>query len=143
MTAEELRCAGAMAALLKEALLPNLVQTLEGTPAFVHTGPFGNIAHGNCSVLADAIALRCADYVVTEEGFGSELGAEKFFNIKCRMSGFRPQAAVVVATMRALKLHGGGGAVTVGAPLPAGLPKRPVGERIDVDTETGEIVGLG
>ena len=119
--AEEFGCAGSMAVLLREALLPNLVQTLEGTPAFVHTGPFGNIAHGNCSILSDAIALRCADYVVTEAGFGSDLGAEKFFNIKCRLSGFKPVAAVVVATLRALKLHGGGGAVKVGAPLPVGL----------------------
>jgi formate--tetrahydrofolate ligase len=110
-----------MAVLLREALLPNLVQTLEGTAAFVHTGPFGNIAHGNCSILSDAIALRCADYVVTEAGFGSDLGAEKFFNIKCRRSGFKPAAAVVVATLRALKLHGGGEVVKVGTPLPAGL----------------------
>ncbi|HEY6262620.1 MAG TPA: formate--tetrahydrofolate ligase, partial [Nitrospiraceae bacterium] len=109
--AKELGCAGSMAVLLREALLPNLVQTLEGTAAFVHTGPFGNIAHGNCSILSDAIALRCADYVVTEAGFGSDLGAEKFFNIKCRLSGFKPAAAVVVTTLRALKLHGGGGAV--------------------------------
>jgi formate--tetrahydrofolate ligase len=119
--AEEFGCAGSMAVLLREALLPNLVQTLEGTAAFVHTGPFGNIAHGNCSILSDAIALRCADYVVTEAGFGSDLGAEKFFNIKCRLSGFKPAAAVVVATLRALKLHGGGGAVKVGASLPIGL----------------------
>jgi len=119
--AEELGCAGSMAVLLREALMPNLVQTLEGTAAFVHTGPFGNIAHGNCSILSDAIALRCADYVVTEAGFGSDLGAEKFFNIKCRLSGFKPAAAVMVATLRALKLHGGGGSVKVGAPLPAGL----------------------
>jgi formate--tetrahydrofolate ligase len=119
--AEELGCVGSMAVLLKEALLPNLVQTLEGTPALVHTGPFGNIAHGNNSVLADAIALRCADYVVTEAGFGSDLGAEKFFNIKCRVSGFTPSVVVVVATLRALKLHGGGGVVKVGSPLPAGL----------------------
>lgn len=119
--AEELRCAGAMAALLKDALCPNLVQTLEGTPAFVHTGPFGNIAHGNCSILSDAMALRCADYVITEAGFGSDLGAEKFFNIKCRASGLRPDAAVIVATLRALKLHGGGGAAKAGAPLPSGL----------------------
>jgi formate--tetrahydrofolate ligase len=121
LRAEEFGCAGSMAVLLREALLPNLVQTLEGTPAFVHTGPFGNIAHGNCSILSDAIALRCANYVVTEAGFGSDLGAEKFFNIKCRLSGFKPAAAVVVATLRALKLHGGGGAVKVGSPLPAGL----------------------
>ena len=119
--AEELGCAGSMAVLLREALLPNLVQTLEGTPAFVHAGPFGNIAHGNCSILSDAIALRCADYVVTEAGFGSDLGAEKFFNIKCRLSGFKPAVAVVVATLRALKLHGGGGTVKVGTPIPAGL----------------------
>jgi formate--tetrahydrofolate ligase len=119
--AEDLGCAGSMAVLLKEALLPNLVQTLEGTPAFVHTGPFGNIAHGNCSIVSDAIALRCADYVVTEAGFGSELGAEKFFNIKCRFSGLKPAAAVVVATLRALKLHGGGGVVKTGTPLPASL----------------------
>ncbi len=119
--AEELGCVGSMTVLLKEALLPNLVQTLEGTPAFVHTGPFGNIAHGNCSIASDAIALRCADYVITEAGFGSDLGAEKFFNIKCRLSGFRPSAAVVVATLRALKLHGGGGPVKSGAPLPETL----------------------
>jgi formate--tetrahydrofolate ligase len=121
MTAENLHCAGAMSVLLKDAICPNLLQTSEGTPAFVHTGPFGNIAHGNSSVLADAIALRCADYVVTEAGFGSELGAEKFFNIKCRVSGLRPDAAVVVATLRALKLHGAGGVVKAGVPLPAGL----------------------
>lgn len=121
LVAEELGCVGAMAVLLKDALLPNLVQTLEGTPAFVHTGPFGNIAHGNCSVVSDAIALRCADFVVTEAGFGSDLGAEKFFNIKCRVSGFKPAVAVVVATLRALKLHGGGGSAKVGAPLPVGL----------------------
>ena len=119
--AEALSCAGSMAVLLKDALLPNLVQTLEGTPAFVHTGPFGNIAHGNCSIVSDAMALRCADYVVTEAGFGSDLGAEKFFNIKCRLSGFRPAAAVVVATLRALKLHGGGGVVKAGTPVPISL----------------------
>ncbi len=121
VTAEELNCAGAMAVILKEALCPNLLQTCEGTPAFVHAGPFGNIAHGNSSVLADAIALRCADYVVTEAGFGSELGAEKFFHIKCRASGFRPHAVVVVTTLRALKLHGGAGAAQPGKPLPPAL----------------------
>ncbi|MGH7411420.1 MAG: formate--tetrahydrofolate ligase, partial [Candidatus Methylomirabilis sp.] len=93
----------------------------EGTPALVHTGPFGNIAHGTSSILADEIALRCAEYVLTEAGFGSELGAEKFFHIKCRVSGLRPDAAVIVATLRTLKLHGGGGALKVGAPLPVGL----------------------
>ncbi|MFO0706811.1 MAG: formate--tetrahydrofolate ligase [Nitrospira sp.] len=131
VTAEDLHCAGSMAVLLKDALLPNLVQTIEGTPAFVHTGPFGNIAHGNCSILSDAIALRCADYVVTEAGFGSDLGAEKFLNIKCRVSGLKPAAAVVVATLRALKLHGDGGVAKVGAPLPAGLtgPNRPALEK--------------
>ena len=121
LMAEELGCVGSMAVLLKDALLPNLVQTIEGTPAFVHTGPFGNIAHGNCSVVSDAIALRCADFVVTEAGFGSDLGAEKFFNIKCRVSGFKPSIAVVVATLRALKLHGGGGVAKAGVPLPASL----------------------
>ena len=121
LVAQELGCVGSMAVLLRDALLPNLVQTLEGTPAFVHTGPFGNIAHGNCSVVSDAIALRCADIVVTEAGFGSDLGAEKFFNIKCRVSGFKPDAAVVVATLRALKLHGGGGVAKAGASLPPGL----------------------
>lgn len=121
VTAKQLGCVGSMAVLLKDALAPNLVQTLEGTPAFVHTGPFGNIAHGNCSVLSDAIALRCADFVVTEAGFGSDLGAEKFFNIKCRASGFKPDAAVVVATLRALKLQGGAGPVKAGSPLPLDL----------------------
>jgi formyltetrahydrofolate synthetase len=121
VVADQLKVAGSMAVLLKDALCPNLIQTLEGTPAIVHAGPFGNIAHGNSSILADAIALKCADYIVTEAGFGSELGAEKFFNIKCRASGFRPAAAVIVATLRALKLHGGGGSVKSGAPLPATL----------------------
>ena len=121
VTAEHLGCAGAMAVLLKDALCPNLVQTVEGTPAIIHTGPFGNIAHGNCSIMADAMALRLGDYVVTEAGFGSELGAEKFFDIKCRFSGFRPAAAVIVASLRALKLHGGGGTVKPGQPLPATL----------------------
>jgi formate--tetrahydrofolate ligase len=121
LLAQDLGCVGSMVVLLKDALLPNLVQTLEGTPAFVHTGPFGNIAHGNCSVVSDAIALRCADVVVTEAGFGSDLGGEKFFNIKCRVSGFKPSAAVVVATLRALKLHGGAGSVKGGTPLPVSV----------------------
>lgn len=119
--AEQLDCVGSMAVLLKDTLMPNLVQTLEGTPAFVHAGPFGNIAHGNCSIISDSIALRCADFVVTEAGFGSDLGAEKFFNIKCRASGFTPAVAVVVATLRALKLHGGGGIAKAGAALPVSL----------------------
>ena len=119
--AEELRCAGAMAALLRDAMTPNLLQTSEGTPAILHAGPFGNIAHGNCSIVADALALRLADFVVTEAGFGSDLGAEKFFNIKCRTSGLQPSAAVIVASLRALKLHGGGGPAKPGAPLPSTL----------------------
>ncbi len=119
--AEELRCAGAMAALLRDAMNPNLLQTMEGTPAILHAGPFGNIAHGNCSIVADALALRLADFVVTEAGFGSDLGAEKFFNIKCRTSGLQPSAAVIVASLRALKLHGGGGPAKPGAPLPSTL----------------------
>ena len=121
VTTEDLRCAGAMAALLRDAMHPNLVQTLEGTPALVHTGPFGNIAHGNCSIVSDAIALYCGEYVITEAGFGSDLGAEKFFNIKCRVSGYRPAAAVIVVTLRALKLHGGGGVMKAGASAPQGL----------------------
>jgi formate--tetrahydrofolate ligase len=107
VTAGELKGAGAMAALLRDALKPNLVQTLEGTPAFVHGGPFANIAHGCNSVLATRLALKVADYVVTEAGFASDLGAEKFCDIKCRAAGLRPAAAVVVATVRALKMHGG------------------------------------
>ena len=106
-TAKDINAAGAMAALLKEALKPNLVQTLENNPAFVHGGPFANIAHGCNSVIATKMALKLADYVVTEAGFGADLGAEKFFNIKCRKAGIKPDAAVVVATIRALKYHGG------------------------------------
>ncbi len=121
LAAQDFGCVGSMAALLRDALLPNLVQTLEGTPALVHTGPFGNIAHGNCSVVSDAIALRLADFVVTEAGFGSDLGAEKFFNIKCRVSGFKPSVAVVVVSLRALKLHGGEGVAKVGVAVPLRL----------------------
>jgi formate--tetrahydrofolate ligase len=106
VTLDDLQVAGAMAALLRDALQPNLVQTAEGTPAFVHAGPFANIAHGNSSILADRLALRLAEVVVTEAGFAAELGAEKFFDIKCRVGGLRPSAAVVVATTRALRLHG-------------------------------------
>ena len=107
VTAQELKAEGAMSALLKEAIKPNLVQTLEGSPALVHGGPFANIAHGCNSVVATTAALKLADYVVTEAGFGADLGAEKFFNIKCRKAGLKPAAAVVVATVRALKMHGG------------------------------------
>lgn len=107
VTAGDLKAAGAMTALLKDAIKPNLVQTLEGTPAFVHGGPFANIAHGCNSVMATRMALKMGDYTVTEAGFGADLGAEKFLDIKCRMSGLRPNAVVVVATVRALKMHGG------------------------------------
>lgn len=107
VTCSRLKAQGAMAALLKDAVKPNLVQTLEGTPAFVHGGPFANIAHGCNSVLATRMALKAADYAVTEAGFGADLGAEKFLDIKCRASGLRPAAVVVVATVRALKMHGG------------------------------------
>ena len=107
VTASQIKAPGAMTALLKDALAPNLVQTLENTPAFIHGGPFANIAHGCNSVIATRAALKLSDYVVTEAGFGADLGAEKFFNIKCRKSGLRPDVAVVVATIRALKMHGG------------------------------------
>ena len=107
VTASDLTAHGAMTVLLRDALAPNLVQTLEHTPAFVHGGPFANIAHGCNSVVATRAALKLADYVVTEAGFGADLGAEKFLDIKCRASGLKPSAAVVVATVRALKYHGG------------------------------------
>ncbi|MBR4024223.1 MAG: formate--tetrahydrofolate ligase, partial [Firmicutes bacterium] len=107
VTAHDLKAEGAMAALLKDALKPNLVQTLEGTPAFIHGGPFANIAHGCNSVTATKMALKLADYAVTEAGFAADLGAEKFVDIKCRMAGLKPSAAVIVATVRALKYHGG------------------------------------
>jgi formate--tetrahydrofolate ligase len=126
VTAEDLKVAGAMAVLLKDAIKPNLMQTLEGGPAFVHCGPFGNIAHGNSSVIADRVALAGSDIVVTEAGFGADMGAEKFFDIKCRASGLRPDAAVVVATIRALKMHGGVGKIVAGKPLdPALLESNP------------------
>jgi formyltetrahydrofolate synthetase len=114
---EMLGIAGAVTVLLKDAMMPNLLQTLEGQPAFVHAGPFANIAHGNSSILADQIALRLADYVVTESGFGADIGMEKFFDIKCRYSGLIPNAVVLVATVRALKMHGGGPAVLPGKSL--------------------------
>ena len=117
VTADDLGVAGAMAVLMKDAVMPNLMQTIEGTPVFVHAGPFANIAHGNSSIIADQIALKLADYVVTEAGFGSDIGFEKFANVKCRASGLRPNCAVVVATVRALKMHGGGPKVVAGKPL--------------------------
>ena len=107
VTAEELNAPGAMAVLLRDAIAPNLVQTLEGTPAFIHGGPFANIAHGCNSVIATQAGRRMAEYTVTEAGFGADLGAEKFLNIKCRKAGLAPDAVVVVATVRALKQHGG------------------------------------
>lgn len=117
VTLEDLGVAGAVTVLLKDALMPTLMQTLEGQPAFVHAGPFANIAHGNSSIIADQIALKLADYVVTESGFGADIGMEKFFDIKCRYSGLIPNAVVLVATVRALKMHGGGPKVSPGAPL--------------------------
>ena len=117
VTVEQLGVAGAVTVLMKEALMPTLMQTLEGQPAFVHAGPFANIAHGNSSIIADKIAVKLGDYVVTESGFGADIGMEKFFDIKCRYSGIIPNAVVLVATVRALKMHGGGPAVKPGAPL--------------------------
>jgi methylenetetrahydrofolate dehydrogenase (NADP+)/methenyltetrahydrofolate cyclohydrolase/formyltetrahydrofolate synthetase len=117
VTVEQLGVAGAVTVLMKEALMPTLMQTLEGQPAFVHAGPFANIAHGNSSIIADKIAVKLGDYVVTESGFGADIGMEKFFDIKCRYSGLIPNAVVLVATVRALKMHGGGPAVRPGAPL--------------------------
>ena len=119
VTAEDLGVAGAVTVLMKDAIKPNLMQTLEGTPAFVHAGPFANIAHGNSSILADKISLKLADYVITESGFGADIGMEKFFDIKCRYSGLIPQVVVMVATVRALKMHGGGPKVVAGKPLAA------------------------
>ena len=126
ITAEDLKVAGAMTALLTDAIKPNLLQTLEGGPAFVHCGPFANIAHGNNSVLADRIALATNEIVCTEAGFGADMGAEKFFDIKCRASGLRPDAAVVVATIRALKMHGGVGRIVAGKPLDPALQQENV-----------------
>ena len=126
VTAGQLGAVGAMAALLKDAIKPNLVQTLEGTPAFVHGGPFANIAHGCKSVMATRMAMKLGDYAVTEAGFGADLGAEKFLDIKCRMAGLRPSAVVMVATVRALKMHGGLAKTDLGredlGALEAGLP---------------------
>ena len=117
VTAEDLGCAGAMMVLMKDAIKPNLMQTLEGQPSFVHAGPFANIAHGNSSIIADKIALKLADYVITESGFGADIGMEKFFDVKCRASGLVPNCVVLVGTIRALKMHGGGPKVTPGKPL--------------------------
>ena len=121
VTAEQLNAAGSMAVLLRDAIKPNLLQTLENTPVLVHCGPFGNIATGNSSIVADLIGIRCGDFLVTEAGFGADMGAERFFNIKCRTSGLTPDAAVVVATVRALKAHSGKYKIVAGKPLPAEL----------------------
>ena len=123
ITAEELFAAGAMTVILRDAIKPNLLQTLENTPVLVHAGPFGNIATGNSSVIADLIGIHCGDYLVTEAGFGADMGAERFFNIKCRTSGLSPDAAVVVATVRALKVHSGRYRVVAGRPLPPEMVK--------------------
>lgn len=124
VTAENLKCAGAMTALLKDAIKPSLIQTLEHTPVFVHAGPFANIAHGNNSILADQMAIKLGEYCVTESGFGADCGAEKMMNIKCRYSGLKPDAVVVVCTVRALKMHSGKYTVRPGKPLDPGLKKK-------------------
>jgi formate--tetrahydrofolate ligase len=121
VTAEQLSGAGSMAVILRDAIKPNLLQTLENTPVLVHTGPFGNIATGNSSVVADLIGIHTGDYLITEAGFGADMGAERFFNIKCRASGLQPDAAVVVATVRALKAHSGKYKIVAGKPLPEDL----------------------
>ncbi|MGC9962052.1 MAG: formate--tetrahydrofolate ligase [Acidimicrobiales bacterium] len=121
VTAEQLRVAGAMAVIMREAIKPNLLQTLENTPVLVHAGPFGNIAHGNSSIVADLIGRHCGDYLLTEGGFGADMGAERFFNIKCRTSGLAPDAAVMVTTVRALKAHSGKYRIVAGRPLPPEL----------------------
>ena len=126
ITAEDLKCAGSMTVLLRDAIKPNLLQTLEGGPAFVHCGPFANIAHGNNSILADRLALATCEIACTEAGFGADMGAEKFFDIKCRQSGLRPDAAVLVATVRALKMHGGVGRIVAGRPLDPALSEENV-----------------
>ncbi|GAA2150994.1 formate-tetrahydrofolate ligase [Humibacillus xanthopallidus] len=121
VTADDLQAAGAMAVILRDALKPNLLQTLEGGPAIIHCGPFGNIATGTSSVIADLVGVRGSDYVITEAGFGADMGAERFFNVKCRVSGLVPDAAVLVATVRALKAHSGRWTIKPGKPLPEGL----------------------
>jgi formate--tetrahydrofolate ligase len=121
VTAEELRGAGAMTVIMRDAIQPNLLQTLENTPVLVHAGPFGNIAHGNSSVIADLIGIHTGDYLITEAGFGADMGAERFFNIKCRVSGLVPDAAVIVTTVRALKAHSGAHRIVAGRSLPPAL----------------------
>lgn len=118
VTAEEIGAAGAMTVLMRDAIRPTLLQTLENTPTLVHAGPFANVAHGNSSIIADLIGIKCADYLLTESGFGADIGAEKFFNIKCRYSGLKPDACVLVATIRALKSHSGKYSIVAGKALP-------------------------
>ena len=126
ITAEDLKCAGSMAVLMKDAIKPNLLQTLENTPCLVHAGPFANIAHGNSSIIADQIALRLTDYVVTESGFGADCGMEKFMDIKCRYSGLKPNCVVMVCSIRALKMHSGKYKVVPGKPLDPGLAQEDI-----------------
>jgi formate--tetrahydrofolate ligase len=126
VTTQDLKVAGSMTVLLKDALKPNLIQTIENTPCFVHAGPFANIAHGNSSILADKIALKYSDYVVTEAGFGADCGAEKFFDIKCRTSGLIPDAVVIVCSIRALKAHSGRFKIVAGMPLDTCLEKEDI-----------------
>jgi len=121
VTAEQLKAAGAMTVIMRDAIKPNLLQTLENTPVLVHAGPFGNIAHGNSSVVADLIGIHSGEFLITEAGFGADMGAERFFNIKCRVSGLTPDAAVVVTTVRALKAHSGRHRLVAGRPLPAAM----------------------
>jgi len=121
VTAEDLKAAGAMTVIMREAIKPNLLQTIENTPVLVHAGPFGNIAHGNSSIVADLIGIHAGDFLITEAGFGADMGAERFFNIKCRVSGLTPDAAVLVTTVRALKVHSGGHRVVAGRPLPPAI----------------------
>jgi formate--tetrahydrofolate ligase len=125
VTAEDLKVAGAMTVLLRDAIKPNLLQTVEHTPCFVHAGPFANIAHGNSSILADLMAIKLGEYVVTESGFGADMGAEKFMDIKCRYSGLKPDAVVIVCTVRALKMHGGGFEFIPGQPVNKELMEKP------------------
>ena len=131
VTAEQLKAAGAMTVMMADAIKPNLLQTLENTPVLVHAGPFGNIAHGNSSVVADLIGIHTGDFLITEAGFASDMGAERFFNIKCRVSGMTPDAAVVVTTVRALKVHSGRYRVSAGKPLPPEMLKENPGEVLE------------
>jgi formate--tetrahydrofolate ligase len=131
VTAEQLKAAGAMTVMMADAIKPNLLQTLENTPVLVHAGPFGNIAHGNSSVVADLIGIHTGDFLITEAGFASDMGAERFFNIKCRVSGLTPDAAVVVTTVRALKVHSGRYRVSAGKPLPPEMLKESPDEVLD------------